>query len=339
MMIWFRQLLKYIKKENLNRLFLFIVLLITISTVLLPIFERDVSFTNAFWWSIVTLTTVGYGDIAPATMGGRIIGILIMFFGIGILGLFTATVASIFVEKKQKEDRGMGSYNFKDHIILCEWNHRAKEVLLELRRAYRIGNTPIVLIADIDMKPVVDDNLYFIRGELNEENLIRANLYKAATVIILGDDKVETGARDAKTVLTTLTIESINPNVYTIVELVDSANIPHCERAKADEIIVGSEFSSKLLSRAALDHGISKVLSELITSGVGSDLFKIPVPVSMRGNRFMDVFAEMKRSENSTVLGIQRGSDGPVTANPAKDLLVDKDDFLIVISEGKPRSL
>ena len=52
--------------------------------------------------------------------------VLELFFGIGILGMFTATVAGVFVEKKLKEDKGMTSFNLKDHIIICEWNFSIK---------------------------------------------------------------------------------------------------------------------------------------------------------------------------------------------------------------------
>ena len=287
----------------------------------------------------MTLTTVGYGDITPISVGGRAIGILIMFFGIGILGMFTATIASIFVAKKQKEDRGMNSFNYQNHIILCEWNLRAREILYELRNDHRIGRSPIILIADVEMKPVDDDYLFFIRGDVTEENLRRANLEKASTAIILGDDRLDANARDARVVLTTLTVECVNPKVYTIVELVDNANIRHCERANADEIIVGSDFSSKLISRATLDHGISKVMSELLSSRMGNDLFKIPVKESQAGKTFIEVFTEMKRTNNSIVLGIQKGNEGMVISNPPVDISVEKGDFLIIISQGKPYSI
>jgi voltage-gated potassium channel len=59
---------------------------------------------DAAWWAIVTATTVGYGDISPATPEGRAIAIVLMFLGIGVIGAFTATVASFFVAQEEGSD-------------------------------------------------------------------------------------------------------------------------------------------------------------------------------------------------------------------------------------------
>jgi len=334
-----RLIVHFLQREKLHRLLGILVVMILVSTVGLAILEPKYSLVNWLWWSIVTLTTVGYGDITPSTVGGKMIGVLIMFFGIGILGMFTATIASIFVERKLKEERGMHSFQFEKHMILCQWNHRAREILQELRSDPRAETLPVVLIADIEVKPIDDQNLYFIQGEVTEETLSRANLPKASTVLILGDDRLDNNARDAKAVLTTLTVESLNPDVYTIVELVEESNVRHCERAHANEIIVGSEFSTKLMSRAALDHGISKVLSELLSSRFGNDLYKVPVRADMAGRPFLEIFTDMKRDHQSIILGVQRGGQGEVISNPPADFQVESGDHLIVISEGRPQSL
>jgi voltage-gated potassium channel len=62
------------------------------------------SFGNAVWWAIVTATTVGYGDVSPVSTEGRVIAVILMLTGIGIIGVFTATVASFFLEPEVNDD-------------------------------------------------------------------------------------------------------------------------------------------------------------------------------------------------------------------------------------------
>ena len=61
------------------------------------------SLGDALWWAVVTATTVGYGDVSPVTLEGRLIAVFLMFTGIGVIGVFTATVASYFFEQEQKD--------------------------------------------------------------------------------------------------------------------------------------------------------------------------------------------------------------------------------------------
>lgn len=62
------------------------------------------SFGDALWWSVTTITTVGYGDTHPVTAGGRLVASLLMVIGIALFGLLTASVAAYFVEDRA-EDR------------------------------------------------------------------------------------------------------------------------------------------------------------------------------------------------------------------------------------------
>ena len=333
-----KQIFQFIRRENLHRLMLMVFFLVLLGTMGIAVFEPDMSLTNALWYTFVTMTTVGYGDFSPVTQGGRIVGVITMVLGIGILGLFTGSIASILVEKKIKRNRGMDAYEFEDHIIMCEWNHRARDIIRDLRVDRRSKDAVIILIAEIQSKPIDDDNLYFIHGSVTEENLTRANIQKAKTVLILGNDDLDANARDAKAVLTTLTVETVNPKVYTIVELIDENNVQHCERANADEIIVGTKFSSKLISRAALDHGISKVLSELLSPRFGNELYKIPVPASMENKDFIDIFSQMKRTNQCIVLAVQK-KEGAVILNPPLDHRVHNGDNLILVTAQKPPEL
>ncbi|MCY4120862.1 MAG: cag pathogenicity island protein Cag26, partial [Acidobacteria bacterium] len=123
---------------------------------------------------------------------------------------------------------------------------------------------------------------------------------------------------------------------YTIVELAGEENVPHCEQAGADEIIVGADLCSRVISTATLDHGISTVLRELLSAQEGHDLITMPVPEGYGRRAFFDVFSDLKRGEGKIALAIQRHGTGDIVTNPDADYLVEADDRLVVISARGP---
>jgi Ion channel len=63
------------------------------------------TYWDGIWWSVVTVTTVGYGDLYPHTVVGRLIAMLLMLCGIGFIAVLTASIASIFVKTERQEER------------------------------------------------------------------------------------------------------------------------------------------------------------------------------------------------------------------------------------------
>ena len=332
----FKKLATQIRRENLHRVAIVVLLLIFIASVAFWLIEPGHNFPDAFWWSIVTATTVGYGDISPASLGGRIVGVLLMILGIGFLGVLTATIASVFIENKLMENKGMRTANTKHHFGICGWNFKGFDIVAELRADDKSRSQPIVIIAPIEEKPIDDPNIHFIRGEITSETLEKANMGEAHTVLVLSNDSLELNVRDAKTILNTLTIKSLYPDVYVCVELVESKNIEHCQMAKADEIIVIGELSTNLMVQAALDHGITHMVTELVSNRYGSELYKVEIPESFVGRTFFDVMCRLKKEFGILCLGIENKKDHQLIANPEVDYRLSQDDELVVISTSRP---
>lgn len=98
---YIKRLNKFLKLNNFNY-----VLYITITTIIIGAYSisivENMDFKDSLWWSFVTTTTVGYGDISPRTGLGRIIATILMLVGIGFLSMLTGTIATFFLGKKEE---------------------------------------------------------------------------------------------------------------------------------------------------------------------------------------------------------------------------------------------
>jgi len=141
---------------------------------------------------------------------------------------------------------------------------------------------------------------------------------------------------DGKTLLTALAIEATNASCYTCVEVLLLEDVEHFERTKADELIVTGEVTSLLLASAATDHGMSRVIGDLLTRDPtrGPDnLVSMDLASSMVGKPFVDVLADVKRTSGATVVAIE-AERGDLEVNPPSDRPLAAGDRLLVISGG-----
>ncbi|MBW2366661.1 MAG: NAD-binding protein [Deltaproteobacteria bacterium] len=323
-------------RENIHKVGIILLLVIILGSSGFIYFEKGTRPLDALWWSVVTLTTVGYGDISPTTPGGRLVGMGVMILGIGFLGILTATIASVLIEKRILENKGMKTATVSNHFILCGWNYRGSDIVAELRADPKCKGTPLVVLADIAEKPLDDPYLFFVRGDVNPENLDKATIDAAQSIIVLSDDRLDAYARDAKTILSTLTIKNRRPDVYTCVELMDPKNLGHCKLAKADEVIVVGDLTTNLLVQAALDHGITRLISELVSNRYGKDLYKIKVPAEFIGQTFFNTMCKLKQEWDILCLGLVDKTGENYLANPDGERHLGADDRLIVIADDRP---
>jgi voltage-gated potassium channel len=99
-------------------------------------FEKDSSTTiksygDAFWWSIVTVTTVGYGDISPTTVAGRVIAAILMLSGIGFLSMLTSTVSTYFITKTNEKNKKVIYNEGKVILDISELSEEKQRQIIE----------------------------------------------------------------------------------------------------------------------------------------------------------------------------------------------------------------
>src|SRR5699024_7189414 len=90
---------KLLQTNHLGKILTVSVVVIIMATIMVTLFEPEIhTFGDGLWWSIVTTTTVGYGDLSPHTGMGRLIAMVLMLIGIGIIGTLTSSITTYFVK-------------------------------------------------------------------------------------------------------------------------------------------------------------------------------------------------------------------------------------------------
>jgi voltage-gated potassium channel len=135
-----------LKHHSLFRVLIAVVITLFLGAWLVLLFEEKAKGSNihdypdALWWAIVTITTVGYGDRFPVTEGGRVVAVILMLVGIGLIGVLTATVASVFI--KEHTDANKEEVK-KGHADLGQQLSVISDRLADVER--RLGATPAEL--------------------------------------------------------------------------------------------------------------------------------------------------------------------------------------------------
>ena len=265
---------------------------------------------SPFWWAIVTMTTVGYGDFSPSTPEGRLFAVFIMFAGIALVSLLTASISSIYVAKRIREDKGLEKVNLSDHIVLCGWNENAESIIDSLRNLSDKDSLHLILVNEIHEDIVnhlrnkyKDIDLYFVAGDFTSEEILkRASIEEAHTVIIIPNiDDEKIGSPDEKTIFATLTIKSMSSTVRVVAYLMQRENLTHIRRANVDEVVLSDDFGAYMLASHVMDPGIPQTTKGLLNASSDERLRRVDIPSQFVGRSFDDLF-EYFRSTNGWIL-------------------------------------
>ncbi len=314
------QAVKILRKNQLAQLSVVIVVAVTATALLVLLSERDANarqfqtFGDAIWWSIVTISTVGYGDKVPITTAGRIVGSITIVSGIILISLFTATVSSVFVARKIKESQGLQDIDFTDHILICGWNSHVEEILRILDRYSTTARTMKIVLANEaqpELMEVVSEayrnlDIKFVRGDYSREPVLhRANIKAAQSAIIVPDATSQSGQlSDEKTLLALLTMKSMNPKLKVFTHIANRENYQHVKRANADDVIVSDQHIGFFLANQILSPGAPQVAMEILDYEHGNDIHRVPIPEEFINKTFGEVLLHFKKTKNWTLIGV-----------------------------------
>lgn len=212
------------KRFELITLATFMGFLVFIASVTIFLFENKGEggqirhLYDAFYWSIITLSTVGYGDITPQTVGGRLVTVSLILTGLGTLSFFTSIIVADFNDKMDtlRENRTYAELNrFKRYIIICGFGRIGQEVAFQLTK----HKQPFVIIdTDESRISLAKRKKYLaIKNDASVNSvLIHAGINKSATAVLC------TTGSDVANVYITLTSRYLNADI----KIISRANRP-----------------------------------------------------------------------------------------------------------------
>ena len=296
------------------------------------------NFFDAIYWAVISMTTTGYGDIAPTTVAGRVVAIIVVISGLLMFSMVTATVASVFVEKKIREGKGLETVKSKDHIVLCGWNTYAEEFIEGLLRSMAVKKLSLVLVNELSEDEVEslkykyrDQDFRFLRGDFTREDVLaRANIFQAQSAILLADTSGQRALEkaDERTILATLAIKSMAREVKTCAELLNPENKQHLNRANVDEIVLRGEHIGSLLAGATVSPGIPRVISSLLSPEVENNLWKVEIPERFVGKPVGELSAYLKENSHALLIALLSERKGLVLNDILTDDLSAIDQFI-----------
>lgn len=302
------------------------------------------SLGDGLWWAVVTLTTVGFGDITPTTTLGKVVGSALMVAGMFNLALFAGIVGRTLLTSVlsiQEEQFRMSGYI--DHVVVCGYSAGAHMLLDAIQSEFDPHATGIVLFAPGERPADLPPEFLWVKGDPTKESeLDKARLTHARAVILVASRTTDTQHADANTILTAFTIRRylkakaaeegrLRP-LYIVAEILEEENVEHARTAGADEVIESNRLGFSLLAHAIAVPGTATILSRVATSGANNIYVSDPPPGVALPAPFAEVAHQLKE-RGALLLGVRDPDTRTDSMNPADDYEVAAGMRLIYLAE------
>lgn len=289
------------------------------------------NFLDSIYMTIITLSTVGYGEVRTIGPAGRIFTILLILFGVSIIAYIVGLVAETLVESeirsifgRKKLSKKIGS--LKNHYIICGYGRIGRIICKELMRK----SVPLIVIEkDEQVSRLLehDEILYLNADATEEEVLIETGIEKAEGLVAVVSS-------DPQNVYISLTARGLNSSLYILSRAEDEATEKKLIRAGANEVMLPYRLGGRRMAQAIL----RPTVSDFIESTIHDHSFELNIEEIKIGedsqlNNLTLVDSGIRHEMDIIIIGIKQ-KDGEMLFNPSSQTKIQTGDTLIAMGRN-----
>jgi voltage-gated potassium channel len=288
---------------------------------------------DSLFMTVITLSTVGYSETHPLSPGGRILAMILIFFGVGSVFYLAGTVVQFMMEGRIREILGRRRLEkeierLKDHYIICGYGSVGTSICEALGGLRRI-NLVVVERDAARLDKLEERKMNHIAGEAtDEENLLRAGIKRAKGLVAA----LQT---DADNVFVTLTARQLNPNLFIVARAGAEKTESKLLAAGANKVVspyrMGGHRIAQIISRPTVTDFL-----ELTTMDPGRSIQMEEMPVHPSSG-LVDIALQDSgiRKKLELIIVAIRKPGGEMLFNPSSQTRLQGGDTVVAIGEKK----
>jgi voltage-gated potassium channel len=290
---------------------------------------------DAFYMTLTTMTTVGYGELHPLSTAGRIFNSFLIFFGVTTLFIAVGAMTQTIIEwefgdaiGKRRNKRMIDK--LKDHYIICGYGRVGRGAAAELTHA----GAPFVVV---DVNPeraeraIMAGQLAVAADSTRDDTLRQVGVERARGL-------VAALSSDADNLFVLLSAKGLNSRIYVAARAAEEGAEEKMRRAGADAVFAPYSITGHRLAQSLLRPHVVQFLDFTTTTNLGEDIAIEQVPVDPSSRMVSKTIRDMQLGRELGVIVMAiRHHDGTMVFNPGADTAVRGGDYWIVM--GRQESL
>lgn len=290
------------------------------------------SFMDGLYMTVITLATVGYGEVHSISQAGRLFTVILIVLGVGFTLYVIGNVVQFLVEGQIRTILGRFKLEkqisrLEDHYIVCGYGRIGRALSGFLIQKYL---NIVVIEKDEGRIPVMNEDgvLYLVGEAADPDNLVKAGLKRAKGLLAVL-------ASDADNVFLVLTAKRLNPDIFIVARAVQNSTKETLYSAGANNVVSPYDLGARRMAHAILRPSVIEFL-EMAFVDSGTDIYVEEFPVSaasrLVGCKLID--SGIRKDLDLIIITIKK-ADGDMSFNPSADTVIEAGDTLIAVGASR----